>query len=211
MSFLRLFSMLSVSLLTYTYTASIAPSLSQAQPARSKFYCGTHQNVPTTMARTSRGPVPVIHWVSNAFGENFPPESRCNTVSARFQDYYDNGTLNFLTTAVLNKQPAICAVKFKGGPCGLLFTLQAGRDPNLTLKRLLNIRDRATSVALNESIGASFIDMNEFLNNAPTERTSATSAPNLIPNARPSSSSSNPSGSNPSGSDVPSSAGKSIW
>jgi Circadian oscillating protein COP23 len=143
-----------------------------AEPVSPKFYCGKSKNVPTTMARTSRGSVPVIRWTSNTM-ENYPPEVRCKMVSLRFQEYYSDGTLNFLTTAVLNRQPVICAVQSKGGPCGVLFTLKPGSDPDLTLKQLLSIRDRSTNLILNESIASTFIDMNDFLNTAPVEEASA--------------------------------------
>jgi Circadian oscillating protein COP23 len=149
-----------------------------------KFYCGTSKNAPTTMARTSRGSVSIIHWTStNAFGENYPPEVRCKLVSSKFQEYYTDGTLNFLTTGVLNRQPVICAVQSRGGPCGVLFTLKPGSDPDLTLKRLLSIRDRSTTLVLNESISAPVIDFNDFLETAPVEEISADSSPTPITKA----------------------------
>jgi Circadian oscillating protein COP23 len=168
-------STLSAALLSAAATLVSLPS--HAQQADAKFYCGNYQNAPTTMARTARGSVPVIHWKSSAFGENFPPQVRCETVSRRFQEYYGNGTLNFLTTGVINQQPIICAVQFKGGPCGLLFTLRKGSDPDSTLRHLLNVRDRTTNTVLNESVASTFIDMNEFLNTAPAAKKSTLSEP----------------------------------
>jgi Circadian oscillating protein COP23 len=150
-----------------------------------KFYCATIKNTPTTMARTSRGSVSVIHWTSkNAFGEDYPPEVRCKLVSSRFQEYYTDGTLNFLTTGVLNRQPVICAVQAKGGPCGVLFTLKPGSDPDLTLKRLLSIRDRSTTLVLNESISSPLINVNDFLETAPVEESSADASPTSVTKAK---------------------------
>jgi Circadian oscillating protein COP23 len=151
-----------------------------------KFYCGTSKNTPTTMAKTSRGSVSIIHWTSkNAFGEDYPPEVRCKLVSLRFQEYYTDGTLNFLTTGVLNRQPVICAVQSKGGPCGVLFTLKPGSDPDLTLKQLLSIRDRSTTLVLNESISSPLINVNDFLETAPVEESSANSGPTPVTKAEP--------------------------
>lgn len=149
-----------------------------------RFYCGKVKNTPTTLARTSRGPVSVIRWTSkNAFGENYPPEVRCKLVSSKFQEYYTDGTLNFLTTGVQNRQPVICALQAKGGPCSVLFTLKPGSDPDLTLNQLLSIRDRSTTLVLNESISSPVIDFNDFLATAPVEESSAKADPTPVTNA----------------------------
>jgi hypothetical protein len=159
-----------------------------------KFYCGTSKNTPTTMARTSRGSVSIIHWTStNAFGENYPPEVRCKLVSSKFQEYYTDGTLNFLTTGVENRQPVICAVQSRGGPCGVLFTLKPGSDPDLTLKQLLSIRDRSTTLVLNESISSPLISVNDFLETAPVEESSDESSSTPVTKADPVDPSSAPS------------------
>ncbi len=159
-----------------------------------KFYCGTSKNTPTTMAKTSRGPVSIIRWTStNAFGENYPPEVRCKLVSSKFQEYYTDGTLNFLTTGVENRQPVICAVQSRGGPCGVLFTLKPGSDPDLTLKQLLSIRDRSTTLVLNESISSPLISVNDFLETAPVEESSADAGSTPVTQADPVNSNSTPS------------------
>jgi hypothetical protein len=150
----------------------------KAEPGSPKFYCGKSQNVPTTLAKTHRGPVPIIRWQSTAFGGSYPPEVRCQTVSARFQSYYEDDSLNFLSAAYLNKQPVICAVPYKGAPCKVLFTLKPGSDPKRTLQQLLSIRDRTTNIVLNESFlpgaDAGYVDMNDFLNTAPVDTESGT-------------------------------------
>jgi Circadian oscillating protein COP23 len=181
----RPLSFLLTSLLAYT-AGIFALSPVQAETASPKFYCGQSKNTPTTMARTSRGSVPVIHWSSkNAFGENYPPEVRCKIVSSKFQEYYTDGTLNFLTTGVLNRQPVICAVQARGGPCGVLFTLKPGSNPDLTLKQLLSIRDRSTTLVLNESISTPLIDFNDFLETAPVEESQAEASPTSVTKAVP--------------------------
>jgi hypothetical protein len=181
----RPLSFLLTSLLAYT-AGIFALSPVQAETASPKFYCGQSKNTPTTMARTSRGSVPVIHWSSkNAFGEDFPPEVRCKIVSSKFQEYYTDGTLNFLTTGILNRMPVICAVQAKGGPCGVLFTLKPGSDPDRTLKQLLSIRDRSTTLVLNESIATPFIDFNDFLETAPVEESQSEVSPTSVTKAVP--------------------------
>jgi hypothetical protein len=161
-----LWSTLSVSILTYVATA-IAPV--GASGGNSKFYCGKNNSVPTTMAKTSRGDVAVIRWVSrDVFGEAYPPAVRCNIVSEKFQSFYQDGTLNFLTTGVVNRMPVICAAQAQDGPCnGVLFTLKPGGDPGRTLKRLLAVRDRASGPLAESSATRVYINMKDLLDASP--------------------------------------------
>ncbi len=153
---------------------------SPARAENPKFSCAESQGVPATVATTSRGNIPVIRWVSSHFGDSgYSPQYRCQVVSPKFQQYLDNGTLNYLTTGYHNSQPIVCVAKEKGGPCtGVLFTLKPGSDPWKTLTRLMDVRVQA-GPPLNESTGGAsadtsrYIDMNEFLNNAPVENAAA--------------------------------------
>jgi hypothetical protein len=163
------------SLLLFAASLSVLTDLStnllsvRADMTGRKFYCGTSQSVPTTMAKTSRGEVSVIHWISS-LGEDYTPEKRCKIVSEKFQAFYDDGTLNYLTTGTVNRQPVICAAQQENGPCsGILFTLKPNSDPGRTLQRLLSIRDRAPGTVLNESTPQIYINMADFLNTAPIE------------------------------------------
>jgi Circadian oscillating protein COP23 len=141
----------------------------RADTTGSKFYCGQSKSVPTTMAKTSRGAVPVIHWVST-LGETYTPEKRCQMVSEKFQTFYQDGTLNYLTTGMVNQLPVICAAQKENGPCsGILFTLKPNSDPGRTLQRLLSIRDRAPGMVLNESAPQIYVNMANFLDTAPIE------------------------------------------
>lgn len=161
-----LLSIFSTSILVYLSTDLTSV---RAGTTGSKFYCGQSKRVPTTMAQTSRGAVPVIHWVST-LGENYTPEYRCKIVSEKFQTFYDNGMLNYLTTGTINQQPVICAAEKENGPCsGVLFTLKPNSDPGRTLRRLLSIRDRAPGAVLNESAPQVYINMTDFLSTAPLE------------------------------------------
>jgi hypothetical protein len=161
-------------------------ALSMSTPAQAadvndaKFLCGTSKSVPATVALTSRGAVPVILWSSQYFNSaGFTPQYRCKVVSARFQQYYKNGMLNYLTTSRLNRQPVVCVATAKGGPCaGVLFTLKPGSDPWLTLTRLMQVRVGASG-PLNESTSSpapmaalaqdGYVDMKAYLNSAPIE------------------------------------------
>jgi Circadian oscillating protein COP23 len=134
------------------------------------FVCGTSKGAPATIAQTNRGDIPVIRWTSDLFRDaGYTPEKRCQEVSARFQQYFRNQKLNYLTTGVMNNQQVICVADRKEGDCtGLLFTLKRGSNPSQVLKSLLAIRVRASG-PLNESTSRIYLDLSEYLKQAAVE------------------------------------------
>lgn len=151
--------------------ATLVMGSQPAQAGEQRFSCSLGKGAPTTMAQTKRGYVPVIRWTSEYFGASgWSPEARCEEVSKRFEAYYKQGILNFLTTGRMNRQSVVCVADYKGGPCsGLLFTLKPGSNPGRTLQRLLAVRYTATG-PLNESTARVYIDMEDFLSKAPVEK-----------------------------------------
>jgi len=122
------------------------------------------------MAKTKRGAVPVIRWTSKHFDSSgWSPKARCAEVSNRFESYYRAGTLNFLTTGIINRQSVVCVASRKQGPCeGLLFTLRPGSNPGRTLQQLLGVRVGASG-PLNETAARVYIDMEDVLNQESVE------------------------------------------
>jgi hypothetical protein len=142
-----------------------------------RFFCGqsriveTGKKVPTTFARTKRGNVPVIRWQSAYFQASsvYTPLKRCEEVSSRFQKYYSDGTLAYLTAGQMNAQNVICVSEEYGGPCqGLLLTLEPKDNPQVILKDLLNARNRAGG-PLTRSTASIYVDMANFLETTPVE------------------------------------------
>jgi hypothetical protein len=165
------------------WMGAIAPAHASDVKNDAKFLCGTSQGAPATVALTSRGYVPVVRWSSNYFGRSgYSAQTRCKMVSAKFQQYYQNGTLNYLTASYQNRQPVICVAASKGGACsGVLFTLKPTANPMATLRQLMRVRTQAGAV-LNEStasptpvspVDERYLDMKEFLQTAAIEPTSA--------------------------------------
>ena len=73
---------------------------------------------------------------------------RCREVTARFNQFNNNGTLKYVTTGEINNNPVICVAGYDKGEClrnGLLITLKFGSNPNIALKRILDSRIWATS------------------------------------------------------------------
>ncbi|GAB4341064.1 MAG: hypothetical protein Fur0042_02190 [Cyanophyceae cyanobacterium] len=121
----------------------------QAQTATT-FQCQSENGIPTTVARTTAGTVPIIRWTSNYFDESgWTPERRCAAVSERFQTYYNHQLLNFLTVGVMNGQNVICVATANQQPCThLLFTLKPSENPHERLQLLANVRVRASGPLL---------------------------------------------------------------
>jgi Circadian oscillating protein COP23 len=142
-----------------TVTAIGANSLwvasSPALTATTNFVCGKSDGKPATVARTKKGDVPIVVWSSEGFSEaGFTPQVRCQQVSARFQSLYRSGQLKYITAGTINNLPVVCATKQLSSTCtqqNLLYTLKPNSDPQLVIKRLMAIRNRATSRGLEES------------------------------------------------------------
>ncbi|WP_448574049.1 COP23 domain-containing protein [Trichothermofontia sp.] len=138
-------ALLSATLVSGAMAATSLPGLAQTNASTaSRFFCGLYRGHPATIARTvSRGNIPLILWVDDSFPEPWNPQSRCEEISARFQRFYENGTLNHLRAAVTNGQPALCVAAYHGGDClpnGLVVTLRPYTDPSAVLDRLLTKR-----------------------------------------------------------------------
>jgi len=141
------------------------------------FLCETIKGVPTTIASTSRGYVPMIRWVSsNYFPPPWTPQRRCVEVSQRFQRNYENGTLEIIKTGTLNGETVVCAASSADDDCTdstLLFTLKRESNANLAVLRLLDRRGLAGGNVLNESACKEdcpiTIDVAEYLNKVPVD------------------------------------------
>ncbi|NEP09382.1 MAG: hypothetical protein F6K14_03920 [Symploca sp. SIO2C1] len=135
--------------------------------SRNIFSCEKSDGAPTTFVRTPSGKYPIIKWVSNYFsGAGYTPEVRCNHVSNRFQVFYDNGVLNYITTGIVNNQPVVCVANIYGGPCqGILFTLKRGQDASRVVQQLFDIRTGATGGPLHESGSRVYLDLNQYVEN----------------------------------------------
>jgi hypothetical protein len=135
---------------------------SQAVTAATSFICGKFEGTPATVARTKKGDVPIVIWSSEGFSKSgFTPEVRCRQVSARFQTLYRSGQLKYITAGSINRVPVICATREQTGTCtqqNLLYTLKPGADPQLVIKKLMLVRNRATSRGLEESASTTIPD-----------------------------------------------------
>lgn len=143
------FLMLSLVTIAAVSSSSLFAPSSQALTATTNFVCAKSDGKPATVARTKKGDVTLVIWSSEGFSEaGFTPQVRCQQVSARFQSMYRSGQLKFISAGTLNKIPVICATTQVSSTCNqqnLLYTLKPESDPQLVIKRLMAIRNRATS------------------------------------------------------------------
>lgn len=144
------------------------------------FYCGTiseqatGEKVPTTLAYVPqrKASVPVVAWISNHVAA-WSPEKRCNTVSEKFQTFYNDGRLNYLTNGESDNYPIICALLDKQEQCSgenQLFQIKAGSDPEDVIAGLNgilrgNVKD---TVIYQNAEGRTYVDIAGLLENAPT-------------------------------------------
>lgn len=169
---MKRYPILSLLTLPIVVGATLGVSRSPAQASEPRFSCGQSQNTPTTLAKTKQGFVAVIRWTSEHFaGSGWTPEARCQKVSGLFEQYYRDGSLNYLTTErdKITQQNVVCVAPAPKQKCtGILFTLKPGSNPGKTLQRLMDLRVRASNAPLNETHRRVYINMDEFLNSRPT-------------------------------------------
>jgi hypothetical protein len=142
------------SLIVLAGNAFTDPS-AQVLASATSFACGKSEGKPATVARTKKGDVPIVKWSSdNMSSSGYPPQVRCQQVSARFQTLYKSGQLKYITAGTVNKIPVVCATKEQNSACNsqnLLFTLNANANPQLVIQQLTNLRNKASRQSLNES------------------------------------------------------------
>ncbi len=125
----------------------------------------SQEYVYSTIAWNPEQKRPIIVWMREDFsGNGFTPQKRCEEVSPRFQQAYDNNNLNYLTHGVMNQQPVICTATRVGGECKtLLITLKHEDNAEQTLEQLSDIFLGYASAALEQSSG----DINYSEDNRP--------------------------------------------
>ena len=154
-------TILTVSTLILTGYLTLTKS---AVAKETNFLCLNQSGNWTTVVRNDYGDFPIIRWVSTLGNGEYPPERRCQIVSEKFQKFYDQGTLKFLTTGRENRQNVICVSKTQEGACtGTLYTLKPNDNPKQALQNLLDVRIRARSDIIIETDSRLYIDISRFL------------------------------------------------
>lgn len=175
---------LAITVLATGVIAALSPTIALSQGNQSsqvQFICAEgydpegNRYVPTTFAWTERGKIPVVRWRSDAsLNTAWDTQTRCKAVSARFQQYYQDGRLNLITHGIMNRQQVICVTNNYGGSCtGILYTLRSTDDPEVLVEQLRDILNGRSRSVINENSGALQlyieVDIDEFIRTAPIE------------------------------------------
>jgi hypothetical protein len=157
---------LSLAIVSFSTITFSQLDLGPVQAQTRGFSCVISDGIPTTVAQTARGNVPVIKWVSKEFeGAGWTAKRRCQEVSDRFQKFHASRELDFITTGKMNGQQVVCVTDKNGNDCrGLLLTIRPTSTPSETLQKLMGIRVGATGPAFESSGDRLYINMAEYLN-----------------------------------------------
>ncbi|MHC5937078.1 COP23 domain-containing protein [Nostoc sp.] len=153
---------------------------SESQPNKVTFFCrqifdkASGENIPATVAwiPERQGNIRFIGWKSEYFNKDgWTPEERCEEVTAKFQQSYDQGRLNYLSSGIVENYPIICGLANQGETCNSsnqLFTLQKDSNPESILLRLTDISEGKSSVEILQSSGGQmYIAVQKFFKKTP--------------------------------------------
>ena len=156
------------------------PAHSQPTPTEITFTCkplfdpASGKKIPVTVAWVPQrqGHITVIGWKSEYFSKSISIENRCAQITQKFQTFYNQNQLNYLTVATTNGYPIVCGLKTQQDKCDKttqLFTLKPNDTPNLILTQLIDLLNGKTSAMLMQSSsdGQIFVPMQELFQKAP--------------------------------------------
>ncbi|BAY37670.1 hypothetical protein NIES2111_20090 [Nostoc sp. NIES-2111] len=177
---------LRIAALTALASISIpAASFSQSSPAQSQpnkvtFMCqpmfdpASGERIPATVAWVPerKGHTRFIGWKSEYFNKGgWTPAERCEKVTQKFQEFYEQGRLNYLSSGKSKGYPIICGLANQGETCNAnnqLFTLKTGSNSEEVLRRLMDISEgKSAGPVLQNSGEQLYIPVQSFLNNSP--------------------------------------------
>jgi hypothetical protein len=168
-----------VALTALTFTLSAPPASSQNIPNQVSFVCrsiasrsGGLRTVPATVAfipelRQHRR---IIAWESDSFpNTQWTPRKRCEEISKKFQEFYNQGQLGYMTHGRIRGSGVICAPKF-GETCNSknqLFTVKPGSDPEKVLAELIEVaRGQSAPVWQTADNNQRYLNFGLYLENA---------------------------------------------
>ena len=109
------------------------PPSSTAQNIDTRFTCELVNGEYTVMYSPESQPNEKYPWaIPSELGGGWTPEKRCDTITARFESYRQDGLLE-LSTGVENSYDTICVTtQLDPTDCRIVLTVPPGQDPQLT-------------------------------------------------------------------------------
>jgi hypothetical protein len=170
-------SLISLTIIFPSFSQSTA---SKSQPVKTTFVCGqkfdqsSGERIPVTAAWIPERKTHVyfIGWKSEYFNQGgWTPEKRCEMVTQKFQEFYAQNRLNYITSGQNNGYPIICGVANLGEPCNQnnqLFTIRTGSNADAVVLRLMDIAEGKTGDILLQNSGSqAYIPVQAFLAKSP--------------------------------------------
>jgi hypothetical protein len=157
------------------------PAVSQTKgPAQITFFCkdvydqASGKKIPATFAwiPERQGNITVVGWKSQYFAKKgWNAQKRCADITPKFQQAYDAGRLQYLTTGISSGYPVVCAIAKQEDACdstSQLFTLKPHDQPDLVLQQLMDVlTGKASDMLLQSSDGRIYVFIKEFFKKAP--------------------------------------------
>ncbi|MEM8613358.1 MAG: COP23 domain-containing protein [Cyanobacteria bacterium P01_H01_bin.105] len=137
-------------------------------PASSRFTCEIQDGEYTVMYRPQSEPGQAYPWaVPTEMGGGWTPELRCETISARLEEYRPDGLVE-LRTDVENGYNTVCATTEEElESCRIVFTVPVGQDPVATRDAVfsnITLADAGTDTnAVNTFMGSTRLPETDFL------------------------------------------------
>jgi S1-C subfamily serine protease len=133
---------------------SLAPLATQLSPTniQTKFYCGLSEGQPATFVRISKGFKPLIIWKNPELTSGWSLEKRCEEVSTRLENSYQNGVLKYIATGNVGERPVLCLVSKPNSPCSLsnvLITLSPETNATSVLEKFLKFNTGQSEEPIN--------------------------------------------------------------
>ena len=135
------------------------------------------KNIPTTYASTPRGKIVIVRWAFPRYqSKEWNEQNRCEAVSSRFQEAYDNGSMAYFTYTEQNNQNVICTAYKEGGDCvTMLLTLRTEDDPIAMIRDLTNVMSGKGGSVVRHSSGEKRVyfkitNIEKFLEIAPVDK-----------------------------------------
>ena len=128
------------------------------EPVSSRFTCEIQDGEYTVMYRPKSEPGQAYPWaVPSEMGGGWTPERRCETISARLEEYRPDGLVE-LRTDIENGYNTVCATTEEDlETCRIVFTVPPGQDPLTTRDAVfsnITLADAGTNTsAVNTFVG----------------------------------------------------------
>ena len=159
---------------------SVVKTDSELPEDRVTFYCGTiyesdtGNEIPTTLAYVPQRKtnIPIVAWTNDSIAA-WNPQRRCDAVSFKFQTFYEDGRLNYLSDGEVAGEQVICALLEKQEQCrgeNQLFQVREGTDSKeviVGIKEILRGKRSETEVIYQSSGDRNYVSISGLLENAP--------------------------------------------